>query len=67
MKAYNKIYSDLNVSLAIAELSNNDHLFGEFNARKDAGPVMAQMDDIWLRYGDVSAMVESGDYSALAI
>jgi len=67
MKAYNKIYSDLDVSLAIAELSNNDHLFGEFNARKDAGPVMAQMDDIWLRYGDVSAMVKSGDYSALAI
>ncbi len=67
MKAYNKIYSNLNVSLAIAELSNNDHLFGEFNARKDAGPVMAQMDDIWLRYGDVSAMVKSGDYSALAI
>jgi len=66
MKAYNKIYSDLDVSFAIAELDSNDHLFGEFNARKNAGPVMAQMDDIWLRYGDFSAMVESGDYSALA-
>lgn len=66
MKAYNKIYSDLGVNLAIKELENNSHLFGEFSARKDAGPVMAQMDDIWLRYGDVSEMVKSGDYSGLS-
>jgi hypothetical protein len=24
------------------------------------------MDDIWLRYGDISAMIESGDYSKIA-
>ena len=65
MKAFNKIHSDLDISLARKEIASNADLFGEFNARKDAGPVMAQMDDIWLRYGDPSGMIESGDYSTL--
>jgi hypothetical protein len=66
MIPYNKIHSDLDVSLAQKELKDNDHLFGEFNARKNAGDVHAQMTDIWLRYGDISGMIESGDYSAIA-
>ncbi len=66
MQAFNRIYTNLNVSLARKELANNSHLFGEFNARKNAGPVMAQMDDIWLRYGDVSEMNKTGDYSKMA-
>ena len=56
MKAFNKIQSGLDVSKARQELSDNSHLFGQFNARKDAGPVHAQMDDIWLRYGDISKL-----------
>lgn len=66
MKAFNKIYSGLDVSKARLELEENSHLFGEFNARKNAGPIHAQMDDIWLRYGDISKMIESGDYSKIA-
>jgi len=66
MKAYNKIHSDLDVSLARKEIGNNADLFGEFNARKDASPVMAQMDDIWLRYGDIVEVTKTGDYSKIA-
>lgn len=66
MKAYNRIYQELNVSLAQKEIKENNHLFGEFNARKDAGPVMAQMDDIWLRYGDISEMTKTGNYSDIS-
>jgi len=66
MKAFNKIYNGLDITLARQELANNAHLFGELNARKDAGPVMAQMDDIWLRYGDVSDMIKTGDYSKIS-
>ena len=66
MKAYNKIHSDLDISLARKEIGNNADLFGEFNARKDASPVMAQMDDIWLRYGDIVEVTRTGDYSKIA-
>ena len=66
MNPYNKIFNGLNVSLAVKELTDNAHLFGEFNARKDAGDIHAQMTDIWLRYGDTSDMQESGDYSSIA-
>lgn len=66
MKAYNKIHSDLDVSLARKEIESNADLFGEFNARKDASPVMAQMDDIWLRYGDIVEVTKTGDYSKIA-
>ncbi len=66
MKAYNKIHSDLDISLARKEIGNNADLFGEFNARKDASPVMAQMDDIWLRYGDIVEVTKTGDYSKIA-
>ena len=66
MKAYNKIHSDLDISLARKEIENNADLFGEFNARKDASPVMAQMDDIWLRYGDIVEVTKTGDYSKIA-
>ncbi len=66
MQAYNKIYSDLNISLARKEIADNANFFGEFNARKDAGPVMAQMDDIWLRYGDIAEVTKTGDYSKIS-
>ena len=66
MQAFNKIHSGLNVSLARKELDNNACLFGEFNARKNASPVHAQMDDIWLRYGDISEMTKTGDYSKVS-
>jgi hypothetical protein len=66
MIPYNKIHHGLNVSAAQKELKDNDHLFGEFNARKNAGDIHAEMTDIWLRYGDISGMVESGDYSTIA-
>jgi hypothetical protein len=66
MKAFNKISSTVDASKARQELYNNYGLFGEFNARKEAGPVHADMDDIWLRYGDISGMNESGDYSKIA-
>jgi len=62
---YNKI-GQLDADMARQELLNNIDLFGEFNARKKAGPVHADMDDIWLRYGDIKGMVESGDYSKIA-
>ena len=66
MKPFNKIYSGLDTEAALKELNENAHLFGEFNARKEAGPIHSDMDDIWLRYGDISGMNESGDYSKIA-
>ena len=66
MNPYNKIHNGLNVTLAARELHENANLFGEFNARKNAGPIHAQMNDIWLRYGDTSEMRKTGDYSAIA-
>lgn len=66
MQAYSKIHSGLDISKARKEMANNSHLFGEFNARKDAGPIHNQMDDIWLRYGDITQMIVTGDYSDIA-
>lgn len=66
MQAFNKIHSDLDISLARNEIANNDHLFGEYSARKYASPIHAQMTDIWLRYGDIREMIKSGDYSKIA-
>lgn len=66
MKPFSKIHSGIDVKAAQKELRDNCHLFGEFNARKNSGPVHAQMDDIWLRYGDINAMIKSGDYSKIA-
>ena len=66
MKPYNKIFHGLDISKAKAELEVNNHLFGEFNARKNSGPIHAEMDDIWLRYGDISDLVKSGDFSTIA-
>lgn len=65
MKASNKIYNGLDVNSALQELKVNSFLFGELDARKKS-PIHAQMDDIWLRYGDVTALIESGDYSTIA-
>ena len=49
------------------ELMANDHLFGELNARKDSpGSPHSEMQDIWVRYGDISEMVKSGDFSKIA-
>ena len=67
MQAFNKISGGIDMSAAIAEIDDNPHLFGEFNARKLApNSPHVEMDDIWLRYGDISEMVESGDYSKIA-
>lgn len=66
MHPYTKIFSGLNIDRAKEELKDNNHLFGEFNARKEAGPIHSEMDDIWLRYGDISDMIVSGDYSKIA-
>ena len=66
MNPYSKIHKGLDASCALSELESNAHLFGGFNARKNASNIHAQMDDIWLRYGDISSMVESGDYSGIA-
>lgn len=41
-------------------------MFGEFNARKNAGAIHEQMHDIWLRYGDIREMTSTGDYSKIA-
>lgn len=65
-KPYNKIMGGLNVKPAQNELLKNKGLFGEFNARKEAGPIHADMDDIWLRYGDIKEMVRTGDYSKIS-
>jgi len=66
MDSFNKIYSGLDIGPAKIELEENAHLFGEFNARKEAGPVHADMDDIWLRYGDLTEMLETGNFSKIA-
>lgn len=66
MKPYSKIHSGINIEAVQKEIKDNAHLFGEFNARKEAGPIHAQMDDIWLRYGDIKTMIQSGDYSKIA-
>ena len=67
MYSFNRVAEGLDISPVLAELADNGHLFGEFNARKTAtGSPHSEMDDIWVRYGDVSEMVKSGDYSGLA-
>ncbi len=66
MNAYNKIHFGLHVEPMVQEIADYDFLFGEFNARAEAGPVHADMQDIWVRYGDISEMIESGDYSKIA-
>ena len=67
MNAFNKIYSSLDVSYALKELDDNTCLFGEFNARKEAPESPhSEMDDIWVRYGDISGMIETGDYSKIS-
>ncbi len=67
MRPFNKIYHGLDIQPALSELMVNDHLFGEFNARKEApGSPHSEMSDIWVRYGDVSSMIESGDFSSIA-
>lgn len=66
MQAFNKIYDRLNASAALREVKANHHLFGEFNARKESGPVHAEMNDIWLRYGDINKAIKDNDYSTIA-
>ncbi len=66
MRAFSKIYNGLDVRAVTTELKANSHLFGANNTRKYAGPVHAQMDDIWLRYGDIQKMVEKDENSSIA-
>jgi hypothetical protein len=67
MGSFSLIHTGLDISSLSSELEDNSVMFGEFNARKDAsGSPHSEMDDIWLRYGDISEMVESGDYSKIA-
>ena len=58
MQAFNKIASGLNINPAQRELHTNYRMFGEFDARKSAGKVHAQMDDIWVRYGDINHCID---------
>jgi len=67
MDSFKLISDKLDVSNAATELDANSNLFGEFNARREApNSPHAEMEDIWLRYGDISGMIESGDYSKIA-
>jgi len=66
MRPFKKLSSGLDVKKAQEELRKNYHLFGEFGARKDAGTIHSEMDDIWVRYKDLSESIESGDYSDIA-
>ena len=51
MEAFKLIKSNMNMENVIAELDANDHLFGEFNARKEAqGSPHAEMQDILSRF-----------------
>lgn len=57
----------VDTKMALAELEANSHLFGEFNARKLApNSPHSEMIDIWLRYGDISEMIKTGDYSKIS-
>jgi hypothetical protein len=62
MKPFNRIFRGLNVRGAAKEVEANYHLFGELNARKNASPIHAQMDDIWLRFAEIPP---DGDYSKI--
>lgn len=62
MIPFNRIIKGLDISKAAKELSINSHLFGEIGARKNASEVHSQMDDIWLRFGDIP---KDGDYSKI--
>lgn len=67
MRQFHRVTSELDISAAINEISVNDALFGEYTARGDApGSAHADMTDIWVRYGDITDMVKTGDYSGLA-
>ena len=67
MGSFSLVCDDLCTLSVSKELSDNSSMFGEFNARKDAtGSPHSQMEDIWLRYGDITGMIESGDYSGIA-
>lgn len=67
MTSFSRIAIDLDIDNVVRELDENSHLFGELNARKEApGSPHAEMDDIWLRYGDISKMVSDGDYSHIS-
>ena len=67
MSSFERIAQDIGISPILSEIEDNRHLFGEFSARTDAyGSPHGEIKDIWVRYGDISAMVESGDYSGIA-
>lgn len=66
MVSFNKIHAGLDVLPAQIELAKNVHLFDEFSARRESGPVHADMTDIWVRYGDLTEMLETGDFSEIA-
>jgi len=67
MRQHSKIASGLDMSAVIAEIAANDDLFGERPERATApGSPHADMTDIWVRYGDVSEMVKTGDFSGLS-
>ena len=64
---FSRVSSNIDISSALVEIEENSHLFGELNARKgEIGSPHYEIDDIWVRYGDISGLVESGDYSGIA-
>lgn len=67
MPNFERITQSLDVSSVLSEIEDNRHMFGEFSARTSSpGSPHSEIKDIWLRYGDISEMVESGDYSKIA-
>jgi len=67
MDSFYKVSDGLAINPVLRELEDNSHLFGELNARKESpGSPHSEMDDIWVRYGDMSEMAKTGDYSKIA-
>lgn len=67
MGSFQLVTKDMDVGGISKEIALNSHLFGEFSARTDSPESPhSEIKDIWLRYGDISEMIESGDYSKIA-
>ncbi len=67
MRQFSKICDNLDASSAIAEIAANDHWFGELTQRADAqSSPHREMQDIWVRYADVSEMLITGDFSKIS-
>lgn len=67
MKEFTRVATGLDLTAVRKEIAGNSHMFGEYGARKTApNSPHSEMEDIWVRYGDISKMVEAGDYGEMA-